>query len=94
MIDQSGEISFERFSEILSTAFLPLECICSSEDHGNEFSLKIIRDSNPILNVTHYKSRRVTVKRAKTMINETRNYLSQRGCDLKPWRFPAQDSTT
>ena len=95
MKSRRTEVSFEKFADILSTAFLPYQCSFYSEDHGNGFSFKVLEDGKPILGISHHNRKRITEGSARSIISQTRAHLREvNGVTLKAWRFPVLGDAT
>ena len=83
-----ADLSFTEFEQLLGGAFLPYQCTFKSIDHGSGFSFSIFDGDTGVLQVTHGNQRRITDRRARSVISQTRRYLREHGHKLSPWRFP------
>jgi len=86
------DLSFTEFERLLAGAFLPYQCTFKSIDHGSGFSFAILDGDTGVLQVTYGNQRRITDRRARSVISQTRKNLRERGHKLIPWRFPERAS--
>lgn len=86
------DLSFTEFEEILASAFFPYHCTFKSIDHGSGFSFAIFDGTTGVLQVTYGNQRRITDRRARSVISEARKHLRESDHKLNPWRFPERAS--
>jgi len=86
------DLTFSEFEALLQGAFLPFSCTFRLLDNGSGFAFRITDGDVRVLDVTYGNERRITDRRARSVISQTRTHLREKGRGLAPWRFPERGS--
>ncbi len=88
MATERPDLTLQEFEELLAGAFLPYQCSFKLLDHGSGFGFTLTDNGKGVLDVSYSHQRRITDKRARSVISQTRRHLFASGYKLRPWRFP------
>lgn len=88
MTHHRADLTFQEFEQVLAGAFLPYQCQFRSLDHGSGFGFTLTGNGGGVLEVVHHNQTRITDKRARSVISQTRRHLFASGHKLNAWRFP------
>lgn len=88
MANDRPDLTFQEFEKLLAGAFLPYQCHFKSIDHGSGFEFTLIDNGASVLGVSYHRQSRISDKRARSVISQTRKHLFRLGRKLDPWRFP------
>ena len=92
MATERPDLTVQEFEHLLTGAFLPYQCSFKLLDHGSGFSFTLTDNGKGVLEVSYSHQRRITDKRARSVISQTRRHLFASDHKLRPWRFPERAS--
>ena len=89
------DISKEKVLPIIEAAFAPLECAAKFDDRDNIVHFRVFdSEGEPLLNVEDVLMQRLqNTDGMKSIIDQSRDSLIERGYKLDPWLFSDAESS-